>query len=100
MFAGTIPRLCIAFGRMGTHPVSFLEAENVFVSSELLKSGLINAVLPEKKKKTPNWDLWFYQGASYNTDTCLSTHWLRDLPCQELKGFNFMNHQSFFLSMM
>ena len=54
----------------------------------------------KKKKKPPSWDLWFYQGASYNTDTCLSTHWLRDLPCQELKGFNFMNHQSFFLSMM
>ena len=54
----------------------------------------------KQKKKPPSWDLWFYQGASYNTDTCLSTHWLRDLPCQELKGFNFMNHQSFFLSMM
>ena len=52
MFAGTIPRLSIAFGCMGTHPVFFLEAENVFVSSELLKSGLINVVLPEKKKKT------------------------------------------------
>ena len=49
MFAGTIPRLSIAFGCMGTHPVFFLEAENVFVSSELLKSGLINVVLPEKK---------------------------------------------------
>lgn len=86
---------------MGTHPVSFLEAENVFVSSQLLKSGLVNVVLPaKKKKKTPSWDLWFYQGASYNTDTRLSTHWLRDVPCQELKGFNFMNHQSFFLYMM
>ena len=87
---------------MGTHPVSFLEAEYVFVSSQLLKSGLINVVLPakKKKKKTPSWDLWFFQGASYNTDTCLSTHWLRDVPCQELKGFNFMNHQSFFLYMM
>jgi len=51
MFAGTIPRLSIAFGCMGTHPVFSLEAENVFVSSELLKSGLINVVLPEKKKK-------------------------------------------------
>lgn len=51
MFAGTIPRLSIAFGCMGTHPVYFLEAENVFVSSELLKSGLINIVLPAKKKK-------------------------------------------------
>ena len=51
MFAGTIPRLSIAFGCMGTHPVFSLEAENVFVSSELLKSGLINVVLPEKKKQ-------------------------------------------------
>lgn len=63
-------------------------------------SSTLSFLQKKKKNTTPSWDLWFYHGASYNTDTCLSTHWLRDVPCQELKGFNFMNHQSLFLYMM
>lgn len=69
-FARTIFVLFRACGLAGTHPVSFLEAANVFVYSVPFQDSLINLGLtlcPSCKRAS--WDLWFYQGVSFNTAT-------------------------------